>query len=369
MTVSFTRAKRENIPLLIAVEGGTGSGKTKSGLELLAGIGDAIREAEGREPRLAVVDTENRRALFYADDYQFDHMDMQPPFSPARFGEILEEIERAKFDAVMFDSFSHEWSGEGGVKEWADALEKGTPKRGIAHPRKAGDAWDWWKDWEVKPVPSPGNWSDPKGAVKPGHKWLVNQMLRSPAHIILSLRSEEKMKLELVEVTDNEGNPKTGRDGKPMKKTVVTPAPDIKDPRDRWVPECEKRLPFEISLSMLFLPSAPGFPIVRKPLGASNAPQVRGDRLVDRQLGKALAQWARGDAAAAQGQTEFSTETLVELHKAAGQGTAALREAWSGLTPDERKHFGDELERLKSEAAQNDPPPPPQQEGSDYDGV
>lgn len=283
---TFQKATRANIPLLIAVEGASGSGKTKSGLEILMGIGDAIAAKSGRPARLGVIDTENKRALHYADDYDFLHVDMHPPFSPLAFGDLIDLGEREGLDALMIDSFSHEWAGEGGVKEWADRLEAGVPKPGIANPES------WKRDhWQVQPVKSPGNWSDPKSAIKPGHKWLVAKMLRSPMHIVLCLRSAEKMEMRNDPVLDGNGEPQF-YNGKPKMKSVIIAASD-RPLLERWVPECEKGLPYEITTSLLFLPDAPGVPHVRK-VQDQHLPLIPLDRRVSRDVGRALAEWADG---------------------------------------------------------------------------
>lgn len=283
---TFLKATRANIPLLIAVEGASGSGKTKSGLEILMGIGDAIAAKAGRPARLGVIDTENKRALHYADDYDFLHVDMHPPFSPLAFGDLIDLGERERLDALMIDSFSHEWAGEGGVKEWADRLEAGVPKPGVANPES------WKRDhWIVQPVKSPGNWSDPKSAIKPGHKWLVAKMLRSPMHIVLCLRSQEKMEMRNDPVLDANGEPQF-YNGKPKMKSVIIAASD-RPLLERWVPECEKGLPYEITTSLLFLPDAPGVPHVRK-VQDQHLPLIPLDRRITRDVGRALAEWADG---------------------------------------------------------------------------
>jgi dephospho-CoA kinase len=64
MSFSFRPGVRENVGLLIGLAGGTGSGKTYSAMELAAGI-------SGDKP-FAVIDSEARRALHYADRFRFD---------------------------------------------------------------------------------------------------------------------------------------------------------------------------------------------------------------------------------------------------------------------------------------------------------
>ncbi|MCP3735656.1 ATP-binding protein [Sphingomonas sp. RP10(2022)] len=282
----FQKAVRKDIPLLIGVEGASGSGKTKSGLEILTGIGEAVAAREGRPARLGVIDTENKRALYYASSYDFLHLDMQPPFSPLAFGDLIDEAERAGIDALMIDSFSHEWAGEGGVKDWAERLEAGIPKAGIANPES------WKRDhWIVQPVKSPGNWSEPKSAIKPGHKWLVAKMLRAPMHIVLCLRSEEKMLMRQVPKLNGQGEPEMWN-GKPKMVSEVIAAAD-RPLLERWQPQCEKDLPYEISTSLLFLPTNPGVPVARK-VNEEHVPLIPLDRRITRDVGRALAEWADG---------------------------------------------------------------------------
>lgn len=86
MTVTFRPAVRENVPLLLGLAGGTGSGKTWSAMALAKGLaGDA---------RFAVIDTENGRATHYADDFTFDVTDLTAPFRPETYGEAIVHLIR-----------------------------------------------------------------------------------------------------------------------------------------------------------------------------------------------------------------------------------------------------------------------------------
>lgn len=359
MTV-FQKAVRKDIPLLIGVEGASGSGKTKSGLEILTGIGEAVAAREGRPARLGVIDTENKRALYYASTYDFLHLDMQPPFSPLAFGDLIDEAERAGIDALMIDSFSHEWAGEGGVKDWAERLEAGVPKPGIANPES------WKRDhWIVQPVKSPGNWSEPKSAIKPGHKWLVAKMLRAPMHIVLCLRSEEKMLMRQVPKLDRNGEPEF-YNGKPKMVSEVIAAAD-RPLLERWQPQCEKDLPYEISTSLLFLPTNPGVPVARK-VNEEHVPLIPLDRRITRDVGRALAEWADGAKAA---DPSEAAQTAIE-----GAATLDdLRDVWRRFSKAPWWPRVDPLFNARRAAlTPADPEPETQRDpapetGADYDGV
>lgn len=262
MTVTFRPATRENVGLLIGLSGASGSGKTFSAMRLAQGI-------VGPEGRFAVIDTEARRALHYADRFRFDHAELRPPFRPEAYAETIKAADDAGYAAILIDSMSHEYEGEGGILEWAAELEAGVPKPGVSNPRTFGG--DWWQDWDVKPVKSPGNWKEPKSA----HKRLVSRLLQCRAHLIFCLRAEDK-----IEIVRRGG------------KTEVIP-PEQKPPKDRWVPICEKRFMFEMTASFVLTPDTPGVPLPVK-LQEQHKPLFPQGQPITEEHGAALAAWARG---------------------------------------------------------------------------
>src|SRR5690606_26523434 len=114
MTFQFSPAKRENVSVLIALAGSSGSGKTFSALRLAQGISPS--------GKIAFIDTEARRGLHYAVQFQFIHADMRPPLRPERFVEGIRAAEAAGAEVGIIDSFSMEYDGEGGIIDWADDL-------------------------------------------------------------------------------------------------------------------------------------------------------------------------------------------------------------------------------------------------------
>lgn len=264
MTFTFRPAARENVGLLIALAGASGSGKTYSALRLAQGLAGA--------GKIAFIDTEARRGLHYADRFDFLHADMRPPFRPERFVEGIRAAEEAGATVVILDSASHEYDGEGGILDWAAELEEGTPKPGIENPRDPSRDRDGWKDWLVKPVKSPGNWKEPKLA----HKRMVNALLQMRAHLIFCLRADEKIKIERVKDENN------------RERTVVTPL--------GWMPICEKRFMFEMTASFTLIPSAPGIPQFDLPhkLQDQHRQMFPQGKPIGEDAGVALAAWARG---------------------------------------------------------------------------
>lgn len=250
MTFTFRKAIRENVGLIIVLSGGTGSGKTKTGMEIAAGIA-------GEKP-FAVIDTEAGRAKHYADEYTFDHGDMQPPFSPKAYEEAIVAADKAGYPVIVVDSMSHEHAGEGGLLDWHDA----------ELDRMAGD------DWKKREAVKMAAWIRPKTQ----HKHMVQKLLQVRAHLILCLRAEEK--IEMVR----------GEDGK-MKITPKKTATGL----DGWVPICEKNLPFEATASFLLMASNPGVPLPIK-LQAQHRSLFPSDKPITRDSGKRIAAWAAGGA-------------------------------------------------------------------------
>ena len=239
--------------------------------------------------KIAFIDTEARRGLHYAEEFQFMHADMRPPFAPVRFIEAIRAAEAAGADVVIIDSASHEYDGEGGIMDWADRLQ-------------------------ADGVKGPAAWKDPKAA----HKKLMNALLQCRASIIFCLRADEK-----IEIARENG------------KTVVRPL--------GWMPICEKRFMFEMTASFTLTPDKPGIPHFDLPhkLQRQHRSMFTDTAPIGEESGHALAAWARGGVAAPSVTPDKPTDGAVDnddlmawdskLATAAHMGVDALREEWSNV--------------------------------------
>lgn len=246
--IEFKPAKRQGVHLLIGLAGASGSGKTYSAMEIATGIAG--------DKRFAVIDTESGRALHYADRFAFDHADLEPPFRPDTYLEAILAAEKASYPVIVVDSVSHEHAGDGGLLDWhEDELQ-----------RIAGD------DWKKREACKMAAWIKPKMS----HKHFVQKLLQLRAHVILCFRAEEK-----IEIAKEGG------------KTVVRPKQSTIG-LDGWIPVCEKNLPYELTLSMLCLPSNPGVGVPIK-LQEQHRPMFPAGQKIDRHCGEALARWALGE--------------------------------------------------------------------------
>jgi len=285
MTFTFQEAVRENVGLLVAFAGASGSGKTYSALRMAQGL------ANGKP--IAFIDAEARRGLHYADAFKFLHSDMRAPFRPSRFAEGIKAAEAAGAAVIIIDSFSHEYDGPGGIIDWADELaEKG--------------------------VKSPGNWKEPKMA----HKRLMNELLQCRASIIFCLRADEKIAVERKDV-----------DGR--MKTVITPL--------GWVPICEKRFMFEMTASFTLTPDNPGKPNFALPhkLQEQHRAFFPEGQFIDETAGKAIAEWAAGGVAPEPPPPPRDrAELMATGDEASTTSLVMLKVFWENLTPEEKKIVG-----------------------------
>ena len=150
-------AVRSGSKVVIGIAGISGSGKTYSALKLARGMVNNTNE-------IGFLDTENKRGSLYADilDGQFLIGDLFPPFSPSRYADAIKEFQNAGVKVLVVDSVSHEWEGDGGCEDIANAP--------LLNGKKMAD----WK------------------RAKSEHKKFMNALLQSDMHIIACIRAREK---------------------------------------------------------------------------------------------------------------------------------------------------------------------------------
>lgn len=318
MTHTFRPATRENTQLIIGSIGASGSGKTYSLFELATGLAypeatnadqlAQIIQSEGRN-RIVSIDTERGRALHYAPPpgekadpwrqgsatFAFDHALMEPPFSPARYQELLEAADDAGYSVIILDSGSHEWAGEGGVLEMHEAEQYAMAKRKANYGNNANDREPGFKELEAVKMTA---WIKPKMQ----HKKLVGRATTLRAHLLIALRGEEKVKLVEEELPG-------GR-----KKTNIIAASNL-PPKERWTPVCEKSFPFELTMSFILTPEQPGVPFPLK-LQEQHRQFLPTDRPISIETGRGLAGWAGGKSApaATSGGDRSKAESLTQRY-------------------------------------------------------
>ena len=109
MAIQFKRAVKSQAKARIGLIGPSGSGKTYTALLLAQTMGQ----------RIAVIDTEHGSASKYADEFQFDTLELAN-FHPQNYIDGIKAAGQAGYDVIIIDSLSHAWAGSGGALELAD---------------------------------------------------------------------------------------------------------------------------------------------------------------------------------------------------------------------------------------------------------
>ncbi|MEQ9135775.1 MAG: AAA family ATPase [Thalassobaculum sp.] len=163
MDIQIVKAQRKKAKLRVGIFGPSGSGKTMSALKLANGL-------TGDWQKVCVIDTENNSAHLYSHLGQYSVLHMRAPYTPESYIEAIHAAEKAGYEAIIIDSITHEWAGEGGILELSDALGK--------------DAKSSYTVW---------------AKLTPRHNKFIETILQSPAHVICCGRSKQDYALNQVE--------------------------------------------------------------------------------------------------------------------------------------------------------------------------
>ncbi len=243
-------AVREKSPLLIGLAGASGGGKTYSAMRLAAGI----QEVVGGE--VFVIDTDNGRALHYAEQFKFRHVRFDPPHSSLAYVDAIRFCVARGAGVIVVDGMSHEHEGVGGMLDFHEA----------ELDRMAGD------DWRKREAMKMLAWAKPKAA----RRALLLEIQRLMIPTVFCFRAKEGVKPVKVGT-----------------KTEVI--------QQGFTPIAGDEFVFEMTLNALLLPASGGVPtwnpehpgekkMTKLPaqfesLRSINAP-------IDEKLGRSLAKWA-----------------------------------------------------------------------------
>lgn len=157
------KATKEKIYTKIALMAPSGGGKTYSALRLAKGMAEQIKELSGNEARILMANTEGARGQYYANEFDYDIIDLTAPFNPELFVDAIQYAMDEKYDILILDSTSPEWDGAGGCLELQ---------------QKAGGKYQDWK------------------TVTPRHDRFINTLATSPIHIIATMRGKDQYEVE-----------------------------------------------------------------------------------------------------------------------------------------------------------------------------
>lgn len=153
--MGFQKAKREKLWAKVLLAGPSGAGKTYSALKLATGIAKKCGSS------VAAIDTENGRIRYYADEFEFDDMQLEEPYSPEKYIEAIEDAVNSGYKVLIIDSISHEWAYCNEV-----------------HDKMPGNSYT--------------NW----GKITPRHNAFMEKILQSPIHVIATVRGKDAYTME-----------------------------------------------------------------------------------------------------------------------------------------------------------------------------
>lgn len=181
----FQKAKKEKIYLKVLLAGASGSGKSYSALKLATGI---VNKMGGR---IAAIDTEAGRIRYYANEFDFDDLQLSEPYTPEKYIEAITQAVDGGYSVLIIDSITHEWNY---ILDQVDKI--------------------------------PGTNSYTKwGKLTPRHNKFTEKMIQSPINIIATVRGKDAYVLEQdkngKQVPKKVGLGYTQRDGLEYEYTVT----------------------------------------------------------------------------------------------------------------------------------------------------
>jgi hypothetical protein len=150
--MKITTAQRKRAKIRLSIQGPSGSGKTFSSLLIAKGL-------VGEWSKICVIDTESHSADLYSHLGNYNVLTLGKPFTPEAYNQAIDLCEKSGIQAIIIDSLSHEWEGEGGILD--------------IHSSMVGNSFT--------------NWSK----VTPRHNALVQRILQSDCHVIATFRTKQ----------------------------------------------------------------------------------------------------------------------------------------------------------------------------------
>ena len=160
------KAAREKIAVKIALMSPSGGGKSYSALRLATGMVDEMEKTNtlnGTNGKILFANTEGPRGRYYADEFSYDIVDLEPPYNPELFIDLINYAVDEKYSVLIIDSSSAEWEGRGGCLELQ---------------QQAGGKY---QDWKF---------------VSPRHDKFIDTLAYSPIHVIATMKGKDQYEVE-----------------------------------------------------------------------------------------------------------------------------------------------------------------------------
>lgn len=170
--VGFRKAERKQAKIKMGMVGPSGSGKTLGALLVAGGL------VNGNWEKVGIVDTENGSADLYANATvgsqkvgAYQVLALDPPYEAGKYIAAIKLAETAGIEVLIIDSITHAWAGQGGFLDKQGALAD-----------KTGNSFAAWRK------------------ITPEYNLLVDTILQSKLHIIVTMRSKTEYSIEAGKV-------------------------------------------------------------------------------------------------------------------------------------------------------------------------
>lgn len=177
MGLQIKKAVREQIYTKIALMAPSGGGKTYSSLRLATGMAREIEKETGKKAKILMGNTEESRGYYYADEFDYDIVDIDAPHNPEKYVELINLAVENEYDILIIDSSSHEWEGKGGC---------------LDIQQQAGGTYQAWS------------------RITPRHQKFIEAISNSPIHIIATMRGKDQYEMVKDEKTGKSAVQKLG---------------------------------------------------------------------------------------------------------------------------------------------------------------
>ena len=177
MGLQIKKAVREQIYTKIALMAPSGGGKTYSSLRLATGMAREIEKETGKKAKILMGNTEESRGYYYADEFDYDIVDIDAPHNPEKYVELINLAVENGYDILIIDSSSHEWEGKGGC---------------LDIQQQAGGTYQAWS------------------RITPRHQKFIEAISNSPIHIIATMRGKDQSEMVKDEKTGKSAVQKLG---------------------------------------------------------------------------------------------------------------------------------------------------------------
>lgn len=302
-------AVRRAAPLLLAICGPEGSGKTLSALLLAAGL-----DPEGR---IVLIDTEAPKASLHADNERvmaalpdgFEVVEVDQPYHPRRLIEAIDLCENAGYNVCLIDSLSDFWNGAGGCEDITE---------------QNGGMWN---------------------KAKKENKRMMTRIKQSKMHVIACVKAQDKTK-----ILEGPPNARTGKKKKEFVNLGMQPV-------------CEKNTMYPMLIRWM-VDADTHIATMKKYSVEALAPLFIEPRLLSKKDGVQLREW--NETGVALGEHD---QIAKRAKSAAADGVAAYKAFYTALSNAQKKALRDsgahEENKYDAEQADNERDSAGKDEGED----